>query len=161
MEFLRHLLLQIKNNKVWLFVICAIFVLDRVTKFLTLKFLAAKTSVSLLPFFSLTYVENTGSAFGLFQNANWFLLVVSFLVLCLMLMWRKDIFVLGKLAKCGYYLIFAGAIGNIYDRIVIGYVVDFLDFHFWPVFNVADSSISIGAVLIALSIFKEGKRRDK
>lgn len=159
--FFRHLLLQIKNNKVWFLLAGIIFVLDRVTKFLTLKFLFAKGSVSLLPFFSLTYVENSGSAFGLFQNANLFLLILSLFVLLLMFIWRKDIFVLGNWAKCGYYLIFAGALGNIYDRIFLGYVVDFLDFHFWPVFNIADSSISIGAVLIAISILMEGKRRNK
>lgn len=159
--FFRHLLLQIKNNKVWFLLAGIIFVLDRVTKFLTLKFLFAKGSVSLLPFFSLTYVENRGSAFGLFQNANLFLLILSLFVLLLMFIWRKDIFVLGNWAKCGYYLIFAGALGNIYDRIFLGYVVDFLDFHFWPVFNIADSSISIGAVLIAISILMEGKRRNK
>ena len=157
----KHLLLQIKNNKVWFLLIGIIFILDQVTKFLTLKFLFAKDSVSLLPFFSLTYVENTGSAFGLFQNANLFLLFISVLVLLLMFIWRKDIFVLGNWAKCGYYLIFAGALGNIYDRIILGYVVDFLDFHFWPVFNIADSSISIGAVLIAISIIMEGKRRNR
>ena len=159
--FFRHLLLQIKNNKVWFLLAGIIFVLDRVTKYLTLKFLYAKGSVSLLPFFSLTYVENSGSAFGLFQNANLFLLILSLFVLLLMFIWRKDIFVLGNWAKCGYYLIFAGALGNIYDRIFLGYVVDFLDFHFWPVFNIADSSISIGAVLIAISILMEGKRRNK
>jgi len=158
---LRHLLLQIKNNKVWFIVVCVIFALDRLTKYLTLKFLFAKGAVNLLPFFSLTYVENTGSAFGLFQNANLFLLIVSSLILFLMVIWRKDIFVFGNLAKCGYYLIFAGALGNIYDRIMLGYVVDFLDFHFWPVFNVADSSITIGAILIALSIFLEEKGRGK
>ena len=159
--FFRHLLLQIKNNKVWFLLAGIIFVLDRVTKFLTLQFLFAKGSVSLLPFFSLTYVENSGSAFGLFQNANLFLLILSLFVLLLMFIWRKDIFVLGNWAKCGYYLIFAGALGNIYDRIFLGYVVDFLDFHFWPVFNIADSSITIGAVLIAISILMEGKRRNK
>ena len=159
--FFRHLLLQIKNNKVWFLLAGIIFVLDRVTKFLTLKFLFAKGSVSLLPFFGLTYVENRGSAFGLFQNANLFLLILSLFVLLLMFIWRKDIFVVGNWAKCGYYLIFAGALGNIYDRIFLGYVVDFLDFHFWPVFNIADSSISIGAVLIAISILMEGKRRNK
>ncbi|MCR5504857.1 MAG: signal peptidase II [Elusimicrobiaceae bacterium] len=155
----KHLLLQIKNNKVWLLLVGIVFIIDRITKVLTLKFLLAKGSVGILPFFSLTYVENTGSAFGLFQNANLFLLLISLLILVLMFIWRKDILELGSFAKCGYYLIVAGALGNIYDRIMLGYVVDFLDFHVWPVFNIADSSISIGAVLIALSIFKESKRR--
>ena len=149
------------KNKALISLFAGVLFLDLFTKILALNFLLPKVSIKLLPFFSLTYVENTGSAFGLFQNANLFLLFVSILVLLLMVIWRKDLIDLGGLAKCGYTLIFAGAIGNIYDRIVLGYVVDFLDFHIWPVFNIADSAICIGAVLIAFAIFKQEKRRKK
>lgn len=155
------LLLKVKKYKFELLLFAVVFVLDRVTKVLALKYLLSKASVDVFPFFSLTYVENTGSAFGLFQNANLFLLIVSFLVLFLMLKWHKDIFNLGFCARCGYFLIFSGAIGNIYDRIMLKYVVDFLDFHFWPVFNIADSAICIGAFLIGIGILKESKRSNK
>ena len=149
------------KHKTEIVVFAVILFLDLFTKILALKFLLPKASVQILPFFSLTYVENTGSAFGLFQNANLFLLFVGIAVLILMIKWRKDILTMGKLAKFGYVLIFSGALGNIYDRIVLGYVVDFLDFHVWPVFNVADSSICVGAALIALAFLKEEKRREK
>ena len=78
-----------------------------------------------------------------------------------MIRWYKDIFKLGTLARYGYFLVFAGAIGNIYDRIVLRFVVDFIDFHFWPVFNIADSAICIGACLIGIGILKDGKRSSK
>lgn len=156
---LHNLLLKSKEYKMEIFVFIAVLFLDRITKILTLKLLF-KSSVDILPFLSFTYVENTGSAFGMFQNANLFLLLLSVIILLLMIKWRKDILPLGALAKYGYFLIFAGAIGNIYDRITLGYVVDFIDFHFWPVFNVADSAICIGAALIAIAILKE-KKGDK
>jgi len=155
------LLSRVKKYKFELIVAVLIFILDRITKVLALKYLLPKASVAVLPFFSLTYVENTGSAFGLFQNANWFLLAVSFLVLFLMIKWYKDIFNLGSWARYGYFLVFAGALGNIYDRIVLRYVVDFLDFHVWPVFNIADSAICVGAFLIGIGILKENKRSNK
>ncbi len=156
---LHNLLLKSKEYKAEIFVFIAVLLLDRITKILTLKLLF-KSSVDILPFLSFTYVENTGSAFGMFQNANLFLLILSIIILLLMIKWRKDILPLGRLAKYGYFLIFAGAIGNIYDRITLGYVVDFIDFHFWPVFNIADSAICIGAALIAIAILVE-KKGDK
>ena len=113
-----NFLLKSKNYKFEIFVFVAVLFLDQITKMLTLKFLLSKGSINILPFFSLTYVENTGSAFGLFQNANLFLLIVSLLVLFLMIKWRKDILSLGNLAKFGYLIIFAGALGNIIDRII-------------------------------------------
>ena len=155
------LLLRAKKYKFELLAFILIFAIDRFTKTLALKYLLPKASVSVFPFFSLTYVENTGSAFGLFQNANWLLLGISFLVLFLMIRWYIDIFKLGTLARYGYFLIFAGALGNIYDRIMLRYVVDFLDFHFWPVFNIADSAICVGAFLIGLGILKDSKRSNK
>lgn len=153
--------LKVKKYKFELLVFFLVFILDRLTKVLAVRFLLSKASIAVFPFLSLTYVENTGSAFGMFQNANLFLLCISVLVLFLMLKWYKDIFNLGTLARYGYFLIFAGAIGNIYDRIMLGYVVDFLDFHFWPVFNVADSAICVGAFLIGIGILKESKRSSK
>ena len=109
--------------------------LDQYTKKLAVMHLKDQPAKILInKVFCLYYLENRGAAFGMFQNANLFLLCISVLVLFLMLKWYRDIFNLGTLARYGYFLIFAGAIGNIYDRIMLGYVVDFLDFHFWPVF---------------------------
>ncbi len=158
---IRNFLLRSKKYKSEIIVFAIILILDQVTKILALRFLLPRRSVDILPFFSLTYVENTGSAFGLFQNANLFLLIVSLLVLFLMIKWRKDILSLGNLAKYGYLMIFAGALGNIYDRIFLGHVVDLLDFHVWPVFNIADSAICIGAGFIAFDILRAKKKEIK
>ena len=86
------------------------------------------------------------------------MLIVSLFVLVVMVKWSRDILCLGNLAKYGYLMIFAGALGNIFDRIVLGHVIDFLDFRIWPVFNIADSAICIGAGFIALAILKTKKR---
>ena len=156
---INNFLLKVKKYKFEILVFAAVLLLDRITKILTLKFLLLKGSIDILPFLSFTYVENTGSAFGLFQNANLFLLLISFIILIMMIKWRKDILILGNFAKYGYLLIFAGALGNIYDRIVLGHVIDFIDFHFWPVFNIADSAICIGAGMIAIAVLTEKRRR--
>ena len=158
---IRNFLLRSEKYKFEIIVFVSVLLLDQITKIFTLKFLLPKGTIKLLPFFSLTYVENTGSAFGLFQNANLFLLIISFLILFLMIKWRKDILPLGILAKYGYLMIFAGALGNIYDRIFLGHVVDFLDFHVWPVFNIADSAICVGATFIAFAIFKAKNKEIK
>ena len=158
---IRNFLFRSKKYKFEILVFMSVLLLDQITKILTLKFLLPKGSIEILPFFSLTYVENTGSAFGIFQNANLFLLILSLFILFLMIKWRKDIITLGNLAKYGYLMIFAGALGNIYDRIVLGHVVDFLDFHVWPVFNIADSAICVGAGFIAWAIFKAKKKEIK
>lgn len=156
-----NFLLRSKKYKFEILVFLAVLILDQVTKMLTLKFLLPKGSVNILPFFNLTYVENTGSAFGLFQNGNLFLIIVSFLILFLMFKWRKDILSLGNLAKYGYFMILAGALGNIFDRIIWGHVIDFLDFHVWPVFNLADSAICVGAAFIAFDILRFKKKEIK
>ena len=158
---IHNFLLRSKKYKCEIFVFAAVLFLDQITKMFTFKFLLPKGSIDILPFFSLTYVENTGSAFGLFQNANLFLLILSLLVLFLMIKWRKDILSLGNLAKYGYLMIFAGALGNIFDRLTLGYVVDFLDFRIWPVFNIADSAICVGAGFIAFAILKGQKKEIK
>jgi len=151
------------ENKGGLITAALIIALDRASKVLALKLLAAKGSVEVLPFFRLTYVENTGAAFGSFRNGNLFLIIVCAVILFFMFKWKDDIDRYGKAAKTGFIFIVAGALGNLYDRLTLGFVVDYFDFIVWPVFNVADSFICIGAGLIALSAVKDGlkKRKEK
>lgn len=141
-------------------VIFAIFILDRLTKILTLTFLQGK-SIEIFKFFHLTFVSNEGAAFGILQESNLALLFITILVLFLLVWMKTDVMNLGKKANIGYLLIFAGGLGNLYDRVVLGYVVDFLDFLIWPVFNIADSAITIGAIILAWSYlvsFKKTRR---
>jgi len=123
--------------------------LDRATKMWAAATLEAVGTIPLIPFFDLTYVENTGAAFGMGRGANKLLTAVSIgLVIALQVIarrWPKD----DRLLQWGALLVTAGAIGNLYDRIAFGYVVDFLHIHHWPVFNVADSCITVGALMLA------------
>lgn len=132
-------------------VVTAVFVLDQVTKYLASAFLQ-KAAVVVFPFFHLRYVENTGAAFGTMQNNNFLLIFVMLAIVCYLLKSWRELCGYGKLVHWGAVFILAGALGNLYDRIRLGYVIDFLDFLVWPVFNIADSFITIGGGLFLLSL---------
>jgi signal peptidase II len=132
--------------------VTAVFLLDRLSKSLVLDRLTMK-SVQVLPFFRLTYAENTGVSFGLFGGRNLFFMAFSAALVGGLLLLRRRIQAHGALAALGFALVLGGALGNLYDRIAYGFVVDFFDFSFFPaVFNVADSAITAGAVLLALGM---------
>lgn len=113
-------------------------------------------------FFYITYAENTGAAFSILRGQRWFFvtmaLVVSALIIYYIIKHKPK-----TLEKISLQLILAGAIGNVIDRVVYGYVIDFLDFYIFgydfPVFNIADSCITIGAILLIITeLFIEDKR---
>lgn len=141
------------NNK-WLdpALVLAVFFLDRLTKTLTLEHLYLR-SAPVLPFLKLTYVENTGVAFGMFRGSNNFFIAFSVILIAALLVFRRKCSVRSLTASAGLALVLGGALGNLYDRLAYGFVVDFLDFSFFPaVFNVADSAITTGAVFLALGM---------
>lgn len=129
--------------------------LDRATKLWAVKALGAGATIPVIPFFDLVYVENTGAAFGMGRGAGKVLTAVSIgLVIALQYLrrkWPKD----DPWLQWGALLVTTGAAGNLYDRFAYGYVVDFLHLHHWPVFNVADSCISVGACLLAWGLREE------
>ena len=127
-----------------------LLLVDRATKVWALEVLAAQGPIALAKYFWLNYVQNTGSAFGMFQNGNAPLIIVMILIIGYIIYSWRDLAHYGRLAEWGGVLILAGALGNLYDRLTLGFVVDFLDFRVWPVFNVADSCVTVGAVLIGL-----------
>ena len=102
-------------------------------------------------FFYLTLVRNTGAAFGIFSNHGglFFLIVSCLAVITIAIFLRKKPVSLPR--DLGFALILGGAVGNLIDRVRLGYVVDFFDFRIWPVFNVADSAITVGALLVIIS----------
>jgi signal peptidase II len=103
--------------------------------------------------FSLTYVKNTGVSFGLFKGFNWFFIITSIVALIF--------FIYIYLKKHKYpiqiAMIAAGITGNLIDRLFLGSVVDFLDFKIWPIFNIADSAISIGIIGLIIAVMRSGK----
>lgn len=128
--------------------------LDQVTKVMVERAFRVGESVSVLPFFSLTYVRNQGAAWGMFQGAHYALagFAVVALVLCV-IFWRK-LFGTARINLPIGGLLFSGIIGNLIDRVRLGYVIDFFDFHWgtyhFPCFNVADSAICVAVFLLIL-----------
>jgi signal peptidase II len=139
-----------------LFTAISVILLDQITKFLALKFLQLNTSVPLIKnFLNLTLVHNRGAAFGIFQNQLLLFVLVSFFAIGFILYNLKNK-TNSIILKLSLSLILGGAVGNLIDRLRFGFVVDFLDFRIWPVFNVADSVITIAALFLTWElVFKK------
>ncbi|MEW5803870.1 MAG: signal peptidase II [bacterium] len=157
-----------KSPKVALPVLAAIVALDAVTKHLAQAFLSQIHSLTIIPnFFHLTYVENRGAAFGLLAETSArfrtpFFIIVSVLAILFIAVfyWRLEG---GCWTHLSLIFILAGALGNLIDRLRLGWVIDFLDFHWyqyhWPAFNVADMAICIGAGILLIDTFFSQKGR--
>ena len=134
--------------------------LDQLSKLLATKNLALNDSLPLIKgVFHLTLVHNSGAAFGIFKDQTFLFIFTSLFAIILIsykLKFSKNKFPFVYVFSLA--LILSGAIGNLIDRMFFGYVIDFLDFRIWPVFNVADSAITIGAVILGWSILF---RKDK
>lgn len=152
-----------RSEKAVLVTLVLLLALDRLTKRLTLEFLADK-DVIVAPFLHLRYVQNTGAAFGIMQGGNLLLILVTLVIVGYLIKSWKELSAYGTLVKWGLVLILGGALGNLYDRITLGFVVDFVDLRVWPVFNAADSFITVGGCMLALALLfpvKLPKREDK
>lgn len=142
--------------------IVILVLLDQVSKVFMQNFLEYGNSVAILDrVFHLTYVENSGAAFGLFENMQVFFIIVAVIVTVVGLVYIHKSET-SKLAKISICLIIAGAIGNLIDRVKMGYVVDFFDFRFiWNyVFNIADVFVVIGTLLLCIYLLKSGKEEN-
>lgn len=149
----------------WYWVAVLVFFADQLSKQWVLANFDLYESVNLLPFFNFTYVRNYGAAFSFLSDAGgwqrWLFTIVAVGFSTLLTVWlRKQSASLLKL-NLAYTLVIGGALGNLVDRLMHGFVVDFIDF-FWakshyPAFNIADSAICIGAVLIIWDAFLSGK----
>lgn len=132
---------------------------DQLTKALIVASFAPGESLPLLPpILHLTYVQNTGAAFGLFKGQQALFVLLSLLVIGVII-WElaaKRVHAASTLWGSG--LVLGGAIGNLIDRLRLGYVIDFIDLRVWPVFNVGDSAITIGVALLILSQFRPFRR---
>lgn len=133
-----------------------IVLLDQITKVIAQIFLPVSGSISVIPgIFHLTLVENPGVAFGLFAklgNGLVFLIVICLVAIVIYLRKMRHLHWLERLPLA---MILGGAAGNLIDRIRLGHVVDFLDFRIWPVFNLADSFITVGVCVFLLCSFRK------
>lgn len=139
-------------------------ILDQLTKFLTVKNLKPVKNIDIIPnILSLTYVENRGAAFGILQNARWFFIVATVVFLLCLTVYILKVKPASPLFRLCASCIYAGAVGNLIDRIAKGYVVDMIRVHFFdfPVFNFADCLIVAGAVLFAVYIIFYDKQYPK
>lgn len=132
--------------------------LDQLSKAAVQRFLAEGESVTLIPrIFYLTYVRNPGAAFGLFAYQTAFFIAVTLTVIVLVLVMARQARENGRSLKLGMGMVLGGAAGNLIDRLRLGVVIDFLDFRIWPVFNLADAAIVLGALLLARELWKRGE----
>ena len=128
---------------------------DQLTKFIVLKQLPFKYSMQVIPkLFYLTHVRNYGAAFSLFQNSSQLLLWFSVIVVGFIL-YLYDKIPYENLPQIFIALILGGTLGNLIDRLVYGYVIDFLDFQIWPAFNIADTAITIGVIGLIIYLIKK------
>jgi signal peptidase II len=138
--------------------IALIVIFDQITKFAAKNILKPVSNIDLIPgYFSLSYVENRGAAFGIFRGNKILLIGLTSLVTIFILYYIITNKNLNKYFKLSLIFIAAGAIGNLIDRITLGYVVDFFHFYIknifdWPVFNIADMSVVCGTILLVLNI---------
>ncbi len=142
-------------------IVLSVLSLDQLSKFLIAKNLFLHQSVPVISgIFHITLVRNRGAAFGMLKNQIYLFILTSIAAIILIFLNLKE--QRGKrfdIYSLSLSLILAGALGNLIDRLRFGCVIDFLDFRIWPVFNVADSAITIGAVLLGWSILKTDKRK--
>jgi signal peptidase II len=155
--------LQRTHTAAWLWLSLAVIVLDQATKFLVARFFELYERVEVLPVLDFTLLHNTGAAFSVLAGASgWqrpFFITLGIAVSVLLVVWmwrtpRGD-----KLLPVALALILGGALGNVVDRVLHGYVIDFIHAHwgaaYFPAFNIADSAITIGAGLLIIDAFRE------
>ena len=145
----------------WLWVSVIVLILDQCTKLLADALLGAHQAVELLPFLALRKAYNYGAAFSFLGDASgwqrWFFIILALVVIAILLAWLRRLPSTDTMARLALVLILGGAAGNVIDRLVYGYVIDFIDVFYaswhWPTFNIADSAISVGAFLLILDAF--------
>ncbi len=136
-----------------------IFGLDQVSKFLILKHIPLGSSWDYLPglarIFKLTFITNTGAAFGMFPQMGMALMGIAAVVVVAITLFYHHLPIDNILVRISLGLQLGGAMGNLLDRIIHGYVVDFIDIGFWPIFNIADVSIVFGVSILAYILWNE------
>lgn len=146
----------------WLWLTAIFLILDQVTKQWVANSFELYQSFEVLPFFSLTYVHNLGAAFSFLADQGgwqrWFFTAIAAIASVVFIVWLAKTPKTNVLLGVAFSLMLSGALGNLIDRVLFGYVIDFIDFHWagshYPAFNVADSVIFVGAGLMIWESFQ-------
>ncbi len=134
-----------------------VLILDRLTKIWIVNSMELYESIPILQnIFHITYVRNPGGAFGILASRPGFFILANVLIIALLIYIYRDLSPAPLLVTAAVGMMIGGALGNLYDRIAFGTVIDFLDFRIWPVFNVADMGIVMGAGLLAIYLLRQG-----
>ncbi len=150
----------------WLWVSLVVVVLDQATKFLASGTLILHDPVAVLPFFNLTLMHNPGAAFSFLAGASgwqrWFFTALAVVVSVVLAVWLRRLQPQEKWMAAALALVLGGAVGNLIDRVMYGYVVDFIQLFYegwyYPAFNIADSAITVGAVMLVIDALR-GKEK--
>lgn len=154
-----------QSGLVWFWLTLLMIALDQISKYWVAATMNLYDSIELLPFFSITYVHNPGAAFSFLADQSgwqrWFFTGISLIASIIFLVWLKRTNGSNQWLCIAIALLLGGAVGNLLDRALLGYVIDFLDFHLagyrWPAFNIADSAIFVGAVMLIIDSIKNGE----
>jgi signal peptidase II len=139
-----------------------VLLLDQATKLWVDASMALYQTIEVNSFFQLTYLRNTGAAFSFLSDAGgwqrWFFVALALIVSIVITIWVSRLPATGRWMAISLTLILGGALGNVIDRIAYGYVIDFIDIFYqgwhWPAFNIADSAICIGVVMMLVDSFR-------
>jgi signal peptidase II len=149
----------------WLWLSLLAVILDQASKLAIAGSMQLYESIEIVPFFKLTYVHNTGAAFSFLSEAGgwqrWFFAGLALAISAVIAVWLARLKKHETLLAVALALVLGGAVGNLIDRLAYGYVIDFLDVYYdtwhWPAFNIADSAITLGVMLMLLESFGVGQ----
>lgn len=151
---------------IWLWLSAFVIIVDQITKWVVDHSMELHQTIALVPSFQLTYMRNQGAAFSFLSGAGgwqrWFFIGLAVIASIFICRWLKNLSRTQCREAIAWSLVLGGALGNLIDRILYGYVIDFLDVYYgdwhWPAFNVADSAITLGVVLLLLDSFRPDAR---
>ena len=153
----------------WIWVTVVVVILDQLTKYIASSSLELYQQIAVMPMFNWTLLHNPGAAFSFLANEagwqRWFFAAIALVVSVVIVLWIKKLKQHEKWQAIALALILGGAIGNVIDRIWLGYVVDFIQVYYqqwyWPAFNIADSAIFIGVAMIIIESIREYRAEHK
>ena len=142
---------------IWLTLV--VILLDMVSKYIVSRLLIVNESVMIIKnFFNITYVRNTGAAFSIFSENTFLVMVISFMIIMGIILYISKNKPSNKIDKISYSLILGGAIGNFIDRVIYGYVRDFIEIDIfgwdYPIFNLADVFVVVGVILLVIATWR-------